>query len=191
MNGLYSVYSPSLPFAGPDGFIGNGRTWVNEELVNSYENFDIRTSLLYKQYAEAVGEEVTFLMKFSGDTLQTSNAFITFPLIRLSEAYLIAAEADARVGSIDLTYYNQLRQARNTTTAGAGDFSDAAEFLEEIEMERRREFVGEGMRWEDMKRFNKAIPYLEAKGLPATNMYLPFPTTETARNPQLIQNEGY
>ncbi|RPE05417.1 RagB/SusD family nutrient uptake outer membrane protein [Chitinophaga lutea] len=186
--GLYTFYSPGAPFRGT----GTGLTWLDETLVNSYEAADVRRKIIRKQRNNATGQEVNYLLKYSGDTLQPSSAaYAVYPLLRVSEAYLIAAEAAARQGSVDVTHYNTLRAARNASTKTAGDFAGAAAFLVEIENERRREFVGEGRRWQDMKRFGKALPFLVSKGQNKTRLYFPFTTTELLRNNKLVQNEGY
>lgn len=187
-SGLYAMYSPAPPFRGAAA----GLTWVDPALVDSYESSDRRRSVLYKQYSNSVGEEVTYLLKFSTDTLQPpSDAFIVYPLVRLSEAYLISAEATARMGTVDVTRFNALRSARGASMHDVAAFPDADDFLAEIERERRREFVGEGRRWQDMRRFGTAIPFLQSKGRDATRLYLPFNTAELIRNPRLEQNEGY
>lgn len=186
--GMYSFYSPAAPFKGNSP----GLTWISDELVKLYEPTDIRSQLLRRQRNAVTGQEVTYLLKFSTDTLQsTSSTYAIYPYIRYSEALLIAAEASARKGMVDVTYYNQLRTARKAGTKSNGDFADAAAFLKELENERRREFVGEGRRWQDMRRFGTAIPFLAAKGKDATRLYLPFNSTELARNPNLTQNKGY
>lgn len=191
-SGLFTYYSPGTPFKGPSGGTGNGQTWLDPVLAASYEAGDIRKKALLNQYSSLAGGTVTFLMKFSADTLQSAaSTFYVYPLIRLSEAYLIAAEVAAQKGVVDVTYYNTLRQARNATLKSNADFGSAPLFLDEIEKERRREFVGEGLRWQDMRRYNKALPFLTAKGKDSTRLYLPFATTERSRNPLLEQNKGY
>lgn len=191
-DGLFLFYSPGAPFKGPTGGTGNGQTWLDPMLAASYESADVRKRVLLNQYSAAAGGTVTFLMKFSGDTAQSATTtYFTYPLIRLSEAYLIAAEAAARKGVVDVTHYNTLRLARNASVKSNADFASPQLFLDEIEKERRREFVGEGLRWQDMRRYGKAIPFLATKGQDATRLYLPFASIEMARNPRLIQNEGY
>lgn len=189
--GLFPLYSPGLPYRRPTGATGNGQTWINPDLVNAYEANDVRAGLLKDQFASSAGKVVTFLMKFSTDTLQPANPFVVYPMIRLSEAYLISAEVDARDGAVNVTRYNELRQKRNLPARNAGDFANASAFLEEIAWERRREFVGEGLRWQDMKRFGKAVNFLASKGQDETRLLLPFPTSEINRNPKLEQNDGY
>lgn len=186
--GLFTLYSPGAPFRGT----GTGLTWLDDELAGSYEATDARRQVIRKQKNAAIGQEVSYLLKYSTDTLQPLSAvYVIYPLLRISEAHLIAAEAAARQGQVELTHYNALRTARNASTKTAADFADAAAFLQEIEKERRRELVGEGRRWQDMKRFNKALPFLISKGQDKTRVYFPFTTTELLRNNQLVQNEGY
>ncbi|MET6996713.1 RagB/SusD family nutrient uptake outer membrane protein [Chitinophaga defluvii] len=190
-SGMFALYSPGFPYRRPTGVTGNGQTWLNADLVDAYETGDVRTGLVKNQFANSVGKEVTYLMKFSLDTLQEANGFVTYPQIRLSEAYLISAEADARGGVVNVARYNEVRKKRNVKVKAAADFAGANDFLNEIEMERRKEFVGEGLRWQDMKRFGKALGFLSSKGRDATRLYLPFVTAELNKNPKLIQNKGY
>lgn len=188
---MFLQFSPGLPYRRPNGATGYGQTWLNTALVAAYEPGDVRAGMLKDQFASAAGKVVTFLMKHSADTLQTTNPVVTYPMIRLSEAYLISAEVDARNGVVDVTRYNQLRQKRNLASKNNSDFAGAAAFLEEIEWERRREFVGESLRWQDMKRFGKAIPFLASKGQDEKRLLMPLPAAEIARNPNLKQNPGY
>lgn len=186
--GLFSFYSPSAPFRGN----GSGLTWMEETLADSYEANDSRRQVLRKQRNNATGQEVTYMLKYSTDTLQPASAvYVIYPLLRISEAYLISAEASARQNVVEVTRYNELRTARNASMKLPGDFASAAAFLEELEKERRRELVGEGRRWQDMKRFGKAGPFLTSKGQNSSRLYFPFTNTELLRNPQLKQNEGY
>lgn len=186
--GLYTMYSPPPPYRGSS----MGLTWVDPALVQSYENNDIRASLLLERQNPVIGENVTYLLKFSTDIAQpSSNASIVYPMVRLAEAYLISAEASARQGQLILTRYNELRRARGASQKTATSFTGTDQFIQEIEAERRREFVGEGRRWQDMKRYGKAISFLKSKGRDETRLYLPFVTTELTKNTKLTQNKGY
>lgn len=189
--GMFALFSPGLPYRRPTGATGNGQTWLNNDLATAYEPGDTRAVMLKEQFANSAGKVVNFLMKFSTDTLQASNPYAVYPMIRLSEAYLISAEVDARDGVVNVTRYNELRQKRNLPAKNNGDFASAGAFLNEIEWERRREFVGEGLRWQDMKRFGKAVSWLASKGQDETRLIFPFPNGELVRNPKLEQNKGY
>lgn len=186
--GLFSFYSPAPPFLGN----GTGLTSMDDALVAAYEPTDTRLEVVRKARQSATGRDVAYMLKFSTDTLQSASAvYCMYPLIRISEAYLISAEADARRNTVALGRFNELRTARNASVKTSADFVDAAAFLKEIETERRRELVGEGRRWQDMKRFGSAVPFLTSKGRAATRLYFPFTNAELLRNPKLEQNDGY
>lgn len=72
---------------------------------------------------------------------------------RISEQYLILAEAYARTGNNGEAYnvLNTLRSARGASAVSGGDI------LEHIFDERVRELMGEGMYWNDIKRYHKDI----------------------------------
>lgn len=178
--GLPAVYGP-----GGKDTAGTGNTWIDSSLVKTYEATDVRKALFYKKKGTSLTVEVYFLMKFPQELTPS------YPICRLSEAYLIAAEAAARTGVVDLTRYNELRAARGATTRSNSDFTGPQAFLEEIEMERRREFIGEHMRWNDMRRFGKAIPYLTALQQPKGHVLMPIPERELFLNPNMTQNEDY
>lgn len=186
--GLFSFYSPAPPFLGN----GTGLTSMDDALAASYEATDTRRQVMRKARQAATGRDVTYMLKFSTDTLQPASAvYCTYPLMRISEAYLISAEAAARQNTVELGRYNELRTARNASVKNAADFANAAAFLAEIEKERRRELVGEGRRWQDMKRFGSAEPFLISKGRNATRLIFPFTNAELLRNPKLKQNPEY
>ncbi|WP_423735796.1 RagB/SusD family nutrient uptake outer membrane protein [Chitinophaga caseinilytica] len=186
--GLFSFYSPAPPFLGN----GTGLTSMDDVLADSYEPGDTRREIIRKAKQNATGRDVNYMLKYSTDTLQSAAAvYVIYPLMRISEAYLISAEAGARQNVVDVTRYNQLRTARNASLKNAGDFANATAFLAELEKERRRELVGEGRRWMDMKRFGKAEAFLTSKGRNATRLWFPFTDAELLRNPKLKQNEGY
>jgi len=80
-----------------------------------------------------------------------------FVYMRLSEMYLIEAEALARLGQTAqaqsvLTTFAKTRNPQYEATA-----SNAAELLDEILMQRRIELWGEGFRFFDHKRMNMAL----------------------------------
>lgn len=125
-----------------------------------------------------------------------------FFLMRSAEAYLIAAEADARLNNGTTTaqgtqYINALRERAHTTTMSS--FT-----LNQILDERSRELYFEGFRRPDLIRFgyfggDKSGQYLwEWKGgsqngaaLPAYRNLFAIPAEDINANPNLVQNTGY
>ena len=123
-------------------------------------------------------------------------------LMRSAEAYLIAAEADARLNGGTTTdtgagYINALRQRANTTTVSQYT-------LDQILDERARELYYEGFRRTDLIRYgyfggNNSGNYLwEWKGgaqngasFPEYRNLYAIPAEDVNANPNLVQNPGY
>jgi hypothetical protein len=126
-----------------------------------------------------------------------------FPMFRLSDAYLMYAEAVVRGGggsrATALGYINAIRQRAYGGTAG--NITDAQMTLDFILAERGRELLWEGHRRTDLVRYGRFTggDYLWAfkggavKGQSTEsfrNLY-PIPANELFANPNLTQNPGY
>jgi hypothetical protein len=125
-----------------------------------------------------------------------------FFLMRSAEAYLIAAEADARqhggtTSDTGKNYINALRQRANTSTLNSYS-------LNQILDERSRELYFEGFRRTDLIRYgffggNDSGKYLwewksgaqNGAALPAYRNLFAIPAEDVNANPNLKQNEGY
>ena len=126
--------------------------------------------------------------------IQNSTTPTEFPIVlRLSEIYLIRAEARAKLGDFagakeDL---NIIRQ-----NAGIGNTSamTQSEILDDIFLQRRLELFTEfGHRFFDLKRLGQFEPLISLKpGWDAHDSLLPIPESELLLNPALLpQNPGY
>ena len=176
---------PNLYGQGGTGQAGFGNTFADSNLVKTYEPADIRRSYFVRTKGASILDSVYFLSKFPQELTPS------YVVCRYSEAFLIVAEANARKGIVDVTTYNQLRSARNASTANNADFATPAAFLAVIEQERRREFIGERLRWSDMQRFGKINTWLQSFGQPITHALMPLPSREFFINPNLSQNADY
>ncbi len=125
-----------------------------------------------------------------------------FPMFRLADVYLSAAEAIIRNGGDKnkaLEYVNKVRE--RAYTGKAGNLSLAELNLDFLLDERARELYWEGHRRTDLVRFNKFTDasYLwawkgdlkEGKGVEAYRNIFPIPTLELNVNKNLKQNPGY
>ncbi|MGX5820931.1 RagB/SusD family nutrient uptake outer membrane protein [Chitinophaga lutea] len=178
--GLPAVFGPA-----GTGQAGNGNTWIDSNLVKTYEPADTRLAFFLKKKGASITKEVYFLMKFPME------ATPAYPVCRFSEAYLISAEAAARQGTVDVTRYNELRVQRKASVRTNADFATPQAFLDAIEIERRREFVGERMRWMDMRRFGKAEPWLSSLQQPKGHVIFPLPERVVFLNGNIKQNDDY
>lgn len=181
--GLPAVFGPGT-YNGVN-MSGSGNTWADSNLVKTYEPADVRKSCFLYTKGGSIADSVYFLTKFPAEITPA------YMVCRYSEALLVAAEANARKGTIDVSAYNELRAARKASTVNSSDFADPQAFLAAIEQERRREFTGERLRWSDMRRFGKMTSWLQSFGQPATHALMPLPSREFFINPNLAQNADY
>ncbi len=115
-------------------------------------------------------------------------------LLRLSELYLIRAEAHARQGSLTQAA-DDLHAIRDRAGLPRLDFTDPSNALEAIWKERRFELFSEtGDRWFDLRRTGKideVMNPLKAPNWTSTDALYPIPLTEMLRHPGMQQNPGY
>jgi hypothetical protein len=118
-------------------------------------------------------------------------------LFRLSDAYLMLAEASFHTGDVAtaLTAVNKVRQRAGVAAWTAGDLT-----LPSLLDERSRELMWEGWRRNDLIRFEIATGthYFTGPRTPAKTddgdqhtMIFPIPAPEILSNPNLTQNPGY
>lgn len=124
-------------------------------------------------------------------------------VIRLSDIYLMVAEAGVHAGKSDASsYLNAIKKRANPNV------TDVTATLELVEKERRKELVGEGHRFFDIMRNlgNKEINRVGTTTYPLTKndvlviswnnadtyrLILPVPSYELEVNPDIYQNAGY
>jgi hypothetical protein len=154
-NGEDRIFSPEVLFA----FYNTSRT---NEIFNTYFNvatttgmvaygsiasgrvshlYDSHNDVRYKMWLEITENNITNtrLQKYAG----TSNVKYGYmvPRIRMSEAYLIAAECDPDVQTALTNYLNPVRYVRKCPDAVC---TTSEELNELIQAEYLREFIGEG-----------------------------------------------
>ncbi len=166
---------------------------ASSDLPTLYANEDIRKNTLktadldVKQGTEFKKKAFLFTIKYQ-DNPETV-------IYRLSEIYLIIAEAAARMGDVTLALKN-LNEIR--IRAGLAPLQGNENLLEEIFLERRREFAFESKLFFDIARFKKNVDRkndclaTQCKlNYPNPKFILPIPQSTLNVNPQMIQNEGY
>lgn len=165
------------------------------DLLGLYDSSDIRSGMfLERSLPTSVNGIIEilpyyFTKKFQDDPGTT--------VMRLSELYLVRAEAGARLGGAfaagALDDLNTLR-----TRAGLEALDEDADLLEEIFLERRRELAFEGHLLYDLARYHKDIVRNQGCissvcGLtyPSDYYVLPIPESSTTLNENMEQNDGY
>jgi starch-binding outer membrane protein, SusD/RagB family len=184
--------------------LNGGMTTTNFALNHTIasRSTDVR-NLLYEPGTAGRGPIKTECTKYIG-----KNGFINLdnvPVFRISDAYLIRAEAQATPGSpvfnagealADLQF---VKIRRYTDYAGsaqqtADNAMTAAQLYEEIIRQRRIEFAFEGHRFFDLKRLGRDIvkaPHYNTVAFTDTRILAPIPQGEVDGNPNLRQNPGY
>jgi hypothetical protein len=131
-----------------------------------------------------------YIGKYRNYNPATQNAVI----IRLSEVYLIYAEAQARAsGSASgepYDYYKAIRDRAGIDTPAWETLTDVETFVTEVQREKRRELMFEGEAWYDYTRTGLALT--EMMTVPDPGRYFfPIPQVEREVNKQLGQNSAY
>ena len=165
----------------------------SDSLYVKFEAADIRRALYPIVQRPAGGANVVSVNKYpviSGDYSDTK-------VLRLSEMYLIAAEASLPANEADaLTYINYITSRRGATAIA----STGAQLLADVLNERRKELAFEGDRYLDLQRLKKDVVRSNnypaaARNIPYSNFrrILPIPQSELDANPAIRtqQNTGY
>ena len=136
-----------------------------------------------KKYVMGGGADVCFM-----STPQNAS------LMRYSEVLWIFAESTIRLQG-NTTITAEVLDLVNPLRERAGLSTYAALSLEDVELERRREFMFEGKRWFDILRkgSDEAATLLRFAGKTITEdkLLFPIPAIELEVNPNLDQNPGY
>lgn len=177
---------------------GYGDLLVNESLYGLYADNDIRKEWFIKGKKTANVDKIYIKGKYPGrnGTVGLDN----FNVLRVSEMYLIAAEASAKATPKDEVkaqqYLNAIRQRAIPTALAVTVTGD--DLINEILLEKRKELAFEGNYYHDLKRLKldvKAANTGKAEPLiikyPNNKFAWPIPERETNANPNIEQNPGY
>lgn len=163
---------------------------------NSYENY------LFRKFVSEYD--------FGGLITSRNNTPMNFPLIRYADVLLMLAECYNEMGMLDqaVALINQVRKRVKMPGINSGSIWLEArtkeEIFERIKHERAVEFVGEGLRYSDLRRWNLLSSINGKQNLTITGLksyytcvikdyysLFPIPSNEIYQNPLLDQNPGY
>lgn len=158
-----------------------GDVQVLDEVADLYEEGDVRADIL--------GYEGIMLRNIG--KYPDNSGYDNVGVIRYEEVILIYAEALLETGGDALTQINLI-----TSNRGASPYTTVTK--DDILNERRKEFIFEGHRFEDLCRFHKDIEKISLQqNFLATIHYgdailaWPVPQAEMDANSNMIQNDGY
>lgn len=173
-------------------FFSSNLTFVDTVLIKSYESGDLR---LPAYFDPRPGGRFSMTGHHSGSVQ-------LFGGLSVGENQLIAAEAHARLGNSvsALSHLNSLRKNRYRTAQFVSlNVTDSESLLKLILEERKKELIGRGLRWSDLRRLNqesgreelviRKIDGQEYKLEPNSSQYVfPIPPQEI-QGSGIIQNE--
>lgn len=209
-----SIFHPSRSGATPDYV-------PTQDVIDLYDAADYRLSVFFQkrqmQTNTGASGELYIFTKYpyegylynqnAGD--EYSRGMIEPKVLRISEMYLIAAEAYTMNDELQIGKNFLDEQLRQRGVTPAASYSGKSQQLEAIRKERQREFIGEGMRLFDLKRWHMGVtrgkPQIEDMcNLPGSTtttnltksandyqLVWPIPQEERDANPQVVQNPGY
>jgi hypothetical protein len=167
---------------------------LTEDLLNSFEEGDLRKEK-WTTPKTASGVNFQHAYKYKRTTATSGGAAEDFISLRLTEQYLIRAEARAQQNKLTdaIADLNIIRKR-----AGLPDLSGTltkAEVLLKVENERRHElFLEEGHRWWDLirtGRIDAVLGNFAGKKWESYKALLPVPASEIDINRNITQNPGY
>ena len=181
---------------------GNTTTVFATPATIASRNTDVR-NLLFEPGTSGRGNIKVECTKYMGKngTINLDNV----PVLRIAEALLNRAEAQATAGSPVLNLAGALADLKAIKTRRYTDYTGSAQetadnamtqaqLLEEILRQRRIEFAFEGHRFFDLKRLGRDLikaPHYNNVAFTDTRMLPALPQGDVDGNPNLKQNAGY
>jgi starch-binding outer membrane protein, SusD/RagB family len=193
-NGLASYYNP--------GPVGNGDYQLNIAAPGIYANAAFGTADSRRSYVSILpAAPGSATLRYWYRKFNQQPNYDLVPIIRFAEIMLNVAEADVRATNsvsqraVDILNYI-IRRSNNTTFTAftTASFATPQALIDRILLERRIEFLGEGLRSFDVQRTNQSFG---TKGIvsavaPTSNLYIwPIPQNELLVNSACVQNTGY
>jgi len=175
--------------------LNNSYLRLTTDFADSFEEGDLRKTHWLKTVSSLPHSN-----KYRRNSATATGEAEDFINLRLSEQYLIRAEALAQQGKTAeaLADLDAIRQRAGLEPLAASDFPTTSDVLLAIERERRHElFVEEAHRWWDITRTGRADALLgntdafPNKRWEPYRALLPIPDAEMSKNKNLTQNDGY
>lgn len=157
-------------------------------------------------YNAASGKYVTFsparFAKFIDYSItpltNQAQSGINFPVIRYADILLLQAEVLNEINGPTAEAYAAIDRVRTRAgIAGLTPGLNQADFRDSVFLERRKEFIQEGMRWFDLARrggtylYDALKKYPEKTGAAVKDTLFPIPQSERDINSELSQNPGW
>lgn len=165
---------------------------VAEDLINAFDANDIRLEAILEGSKPGAEELAFFVGKFPKGTSHDDNIRI----LRLSEQYLIRAEAYVNVNEEELAQEDILTIAQRANPSVTEITETGAALIDRILLERRKELAFEGHRLFDLNRNKRSVTIIQGDQsiqaeYPNDKFILPIPLSELNANTNMVPNPGY
>ncbi|GAB3570692.1 RagB/SusD family nutrient uptake outer membrane protein [Spirosoma luteolum] len=205
---LCAFYAPasSIPVFSKGAF---GSAFGYMSFYKSFNPADKRRQMLDTAYVNSAGKLIgqtdpnlrdrVIVKKFLDPNSNGANGENNFPIVRLADVYLIAAEAEARQNGPTAVAYTAINTIRRR--AGLGDLTPGLSkdaFIDAVLQERSWELCYEADRWYDLTRTGKfrqvatvLNSYYPTRPVLEKHRFFPIPNVEILTNSQLEQNPAW
>ncbi|PIF47418.1 putative outer membrane starch-binding protein [Chryseobacterium sp. 52] len=187
----YQMFSPS-------GFISGakGHNLPTKEVYNVYTSEDSRRNA----FIGLTPSGVPYSKKLTKPITAPADGGSNVVVLRLADVDLLMAECYAKANDFTGSnlYLNKVKVRAGLSTVNV---TNQQQLLDEIALERRKEFVGEGHRWFDLIRTGKAVSVMTAhfQNTPGYNtavikdynVLMPVPQDQINTDSAIKQNPGY
>ncbi|SFC54884.1 SusD family protein [Parapedobacter composti] len=201
---IFEIVNSAIDRPGTDGigyFVepeGYGDGLASADLYNTYADTDVRKQLIEVGSRPSAETPAYIIRKYPRGATSMDDHI---KVIRLSEVYLIRAEARAEIGKTNATFYAGAQADLNTIVQRAdpeaNDITLTGDALvQRIILERRKELAFEGNRLFDTNRKKMGIQHIQSDrtqslSYPNNGFVLPISRTELQANPNMEPNPGY
>ncbi|MBB6330091.1 hypothetical protein HNP24_001041 [Chryseobacterium sediminis] len=187
----FQMFSPSGSVSG-----AKGHNLPTKEVYNLYSVGDTRRSA----YIGLTSNGIPFSKKLVKTSNTIADGGSNFVVLRLADVFLMMAECFAEQNdTANANLY--LNKIKTRVGIAAVNLSTKDLLLNEIDRERRLEFVGEGHRWFDLVRTGKAVSVMTAHfannpgystaQIKPYHLLMPVPQGQINTDPAIKQNPGY
>lgn len=211
-NQMLSLYGPKNSDGPAYGASTFGSAFAYQAFFDSFDPGDTRRKLLDTFYVNKSGQIVhqkditpitpkgVLVKKYMDPNSVGISGTINVPIFRFADAFLIAAEAEARQNGATKVAYDLIHEIR--FRAHVDDLPQGLskdQFIEAVLQERSWEFFAEGDRWYDLTRTGKFLTIIPAavndvypaRAPQAKHKYFPIPQDEINANVSIQQNDPW
>ena len=211
-NQMLSLYGPKNSDGPAYGASTFGSAFAYQAFFDSFDPGDARRKLLDTFYVNKSGQIVhqkditpitpkgVLVKKYMDPNSVGISGTINVPIFRFADAFLIAAEAEARQNGATKVAYDLMHEIR--FRAHVDDLPQGLskdQFVEAVLQERSWEFFAEGDRWYDLTRTGKFLTVIPAavndvypvRAPQAKHKYFPIPQDEINANVSIQQNDPW